>query len=84
MKVGGDNPNSQFGPGTFTRWGSTTYSLPCQGGNGNPNCANNPTGAQQDFYFGAWCSFCHEMSSHPSKSETTVCSSTHAHDSGNF
>ncbi|MBI3000118.1 MAG: hypothetical protein HYY46_16950 [Deltaproteobacteria bacterium] len=84
MKVGGDNPNSQFGPGTFARWGTTTYSLPCQGGNGNTNCANNPTGAQGDFYYGAWCSFCHEMSSHPSKSETTVCSSTHAHSSGNF
>lgn len=97
LYVGGDNPSSQFGPGsTFdervsdpvnNRYLSTTYSLPCQGGNGEPDCANNPTGAQEDFHYGAWCTFCHEMSSHPSKTETGSsgsCATSHSHGGGNF
>ncbi len=97
LRVGGENPNSEFGPNsTFNntaepaknRYLSTTYSLPCQGGNGEPNCADNPTGAQEALHYGAWCTFCHEMSSHPSKTEnaggSASCASSHVHGGGNF
>jgi hypothetical protein len=91
LTVGGNNPNSEFGLGsTFAatpRYLSTTYSLPCQGGNGQPNCADNPGGAQEDLHYGAWCTFCHEMSSHPAKTETGSsgsCAGTHSHGGGNF
>jgi predicted CXXCH cytochrome family protein len=64
--------------------GQTTYILPCTGGNGDPDCANNPGGSQDIFHWGAWCSFCHTMSNHPAQQLTDSCNSGHKHGRGNF
>jgi cytochrome c553 len=50
----------------------TTYVLPTSGGN------------QRDHYFGAWCTFCHTMDSHPGKDEEDACTGAHEHGGGSF
>jgi cytochrome c553 len=52
--------------------GSTTYTLPLIGG------------AQTDHYWGAWCTFCHKMDSHPGKVEADACTGGHMHAGGAF
>ncbi|MDH4020702.1 MAG: hypothetical protein OEU84_13990, partial [Xanthomonadales bacterium] len=51
---------------------STTYTLPLNGG------------TQADHVYGAWCTFCHNMSAHAGVDETTVCTSAHMHGSNSF
>lgn len=64
----GGKPGSEFSGITPT----ATYTLPLIGG------------VQQDHYWGAWCTFCHEMSSHPGVGETSQCNTGHKHRGGNF
>ena len=52
--------------------GSTTYTLPEIGG------------TQEDHYWGAWCTFCHQMNAHPGKVETDSCQGPHMHGGGSF
>jgi predicted CXXCH cytochrome family protein len=52
--------------------GSTTYTLPEIGG------------TQDDHYWGAWCTFCHQMNAHPGKVETDSCQGPHMHGGGSF
>lgn len=91
MKIGGEGQcanGTSCGPWTvangFTKSGSTTYKLPCTGGNGNPDCSQNPTGSQALLHWGAWCSFCHTQSAHTGVDETTSCNTGHVHGGGNF
>lgn len=56
----------------FSGINGTTYTLPLQGG------------AQTDHYWGAWCTFCHELSSHPGVGESSQCKDGHMHGGGNF
>lgn len=51
---------------------STTYTLPANGG------------TQADHVYGAWCTFCHNMSAHAGVDETTTCTSAHMHGSNSF
>jgi len=51
---------------------STTYTLPVNGG------------TQDDHVYGAWCTFCHNMSAHAGVDETTVCTSAHMHGANSF
>jgi hypothetical protein len=72
LQVGGQS-GSQFGPDSVDPvTASTTYTLPLIGG------------VQTAQYFGAWCTFCHEMSSHPDKTETDSCPNAHKHTGNNF
>lgn len=91
MKIGGEGQcanGTSCGPWTaangFSRSGNTTYTLPCSGGNGNPDCSQNPTGSQAYLRWGAWCSFCHTQSAHTGVTESTSCNTGHAHGGGNF
>jgi hypothetical protein len=43
----------------------------------------NGTEGQDMYYWGAWCSFCHQMESH-GRSETQACNTGHKHGGGNF
>ena len=53
--------------------GQTTYTLPTIN-----------SGAQQQLEYGAWCTFCHNMSSHAGVDETTTCQSGHQHGNSAF
>ena len=53
---------------------SATYTLPT---------TETPSGVQQDHYWGAWCSFCHELTGH-NVNEGTGCSNGHMHGQSNF
>ena len=44
---------------------------------------NNGTDGQDMYFWGAWCSFCHQMESH-NRSETAACNTGHKHGGGNF
>jgi len=44
---------------------------------------NDATGEQADHYWGAWCSFCHQMESH-GQAEDNKCRQGHMHGGGNF
>jgi hypothetical protein len=50
----------------------TSYTLPVNGG------------SQNDHEYGAWCTFCHNMSAHRGVSETTTCTSAHKHGANSF
>jgi hypothetical protein len=50
----------------------TSYTLPVNGG------------SQNNFEWGAWCTFCHNMSSHRGVDETTGCTSGHRHNQNSF
>jgi predicted CXXCH cytochrome family protein len=58
---------------------STTYILPPMDGRN----INDNTGLQEDRYWGAWCSFCHQMEQH-GQAEDNRCRSGHIHGGGNF
>lgn len=64
-------------------WGDTTYVLPCFDGNTQVSCTN-PAGVQNEFGWGAWCTFCHDMDSHGQSESNNGCSSGHKHNGGNF
>ena len=51
---------------------TTSYTLPVNGG------------SQNDHQWGAWCTFCHNMSAHAGVDETTTCTSAHMHGSNSF
>jgi predicted CXXCH cytochrome family protein len=70
MAVGGVSGGSW--PPSWGQYGNTTYTLPLVGG------------VQQDHYWGAWCTFCHTLSSHPVQVEGDACQSGHMHGGGNF
>ncbi|MDH3777362.1 MAG: cytochrome c3 family protein [Gammaproteobacteria bacterium] len=60
-------------PGSeFDTFSGTTYTLPVNGG------------TQADHVYGAWCTFCHEMSAHAGVDETTTCTSGHMHGANSF
>jgi predicted CXXCH cytochrome family protein len=71
MTVGGFGPRGGIldEPHYF---GSTTYTLPLI------------DGAQTDHFWGAWCTFCHKMDSHPTKTETEICNGPHMHGQNGF
>jgi hypothetical protein len=50
----------------------TSYTLPVNGG------------SQNDHEWGAWCTFCHNMSAHRGVDETTGCTSGHKHNANSF
>jgi hypothetical protein len=50
----------------------TSYTLPVNGG------------SQNDHEWGAWCTFCHNMSAHRGVTETTGCTSGHKHNANSF
>ena len=53
---------------------STTYIMP-----------NGPSGSQEDLYWGAWCTFCHELDAHSGVSDgADVCNGGHIHGGGNW
>jgi hypothetical protein len=43
----------------------------------------NGTDGQDMYYWGAWCSFCHQMENH-GRTETQACNTGHKHGGGNF
>jgi predicted CXXCH cytochrome family protein len=63
--------------GGFSGWpaNDTDYTLPSAG--------FTPTGNQTDHYWGAWCTFCHNMTGH-NVDQATDCSDGHKHGGGNF
>ncbi len=50
--------------------GNTSYDLPLIGG------------VQTDHYWGAWCTFCHKVDTHPGKVEADACTGGHMHGGG--
>jgi hypothetical protein len=68
MSLGGQ-PGSEFE--SFN--GQTSYTLPTIN-----------SGAQAQLEYGAWCTFCHNMSSHAGVDETTTCQSGHQHGNSAF
>jgi hypothetical protein len=80
MKVGGKS-GSEFSGITP----STTYTLPCfDSGDNVVPCDDPSSQGQKDHRWGAWCTFCHEMSNHPGVTERSDCQGGHMHDGGNF
>jgi hypothetical protein len=65
----GEDPNNPGSP----RVGQTTYTLPLV----------TRDNKQSDHYWGAWCSFCHQMESH-GQAEDNACRSGHMHGAGAF
>jgi FlaG/FlaF family flagellin (archaellin) len=53
--------------------GSDTYVLP-----------EIEANSQKDHFWGAWCTFCHKMDGHPTKTETEVCNGPHMHGQNGF
>jgi hypothetical protein len=56
----------------FNGFSGTTYTLPEVAGN------------QTDHRWGAWCTFCHNMSAHAGVTEETDCQGGHMHGGSNF
>jgi hypothetical protein len=74
MTLGG-NPDDEITSQFESMNGVTTYTLPLISAAGN---------TQQHMYWGAWCTFCHNMSSHPAQVEQDSCPNAHAHGGNNF
>ena len=74
MTVGAIAGSGQFPVGTFSDPDNDlkTYTLPVNGG------------SQNDHQWGAWCTFCHDMTAHAGVDETTTCTSAHQHGSNSF
>lgn len=64
----GEDPNNPGNP----RVGQTTYTLPLV----------TRDNKQSDHYWGAWCSFCHNIQAH-GRDEDVKCTNGHMHGSGN-
>jgi hypothetical protein len=80
MEVGGWTGDTIGGTwesgGATARSGETEYFLPS-----DPAIVEQ--GQQNNFNWGAWCSFCHQMESH-NRAESTDCSSGHMHGANAF
>jgi len=79
MQVGGWTGDSIGTPRASQNADPTTYLLPPMDGRN----IDESIGAQVDHYWGAWCSFCHQMESHGQKEENS-CRSGHQHNGGAF
>ena len=77
MEIGGVNnmpvPARSVGNETY-------YELPRT----RETARNSGIFVQEDHYWGAWCSFCHKMDTHPGKVETDSCTGGHMHNGGAF
>ena len=77
MSTGCPNPadppaGDGCGGSEFAGITGTSYTLPVNGG------------SQNDHEYGAWCTFCHNMSAHRGVDETTGCTSAHKHNANSF
>ena len=72
MAVGGE-PGSQFAGIPGDGGDPTVYTLPAGDG-----------GEQEHLHWGAWCTFCHELASHPGVVEADACQGSHMHGGNNF
>lgn len=79
MSVGGWTGDTIGEPRASQATDLTTYILPPMDGRN----IDESIGVQTDRYWGAWCSFCHQMESH-GQSEDNECRSGHIHGGGNF
>jgi hypothetical protein len=58
----------------------TVYDLPRT----TETARNSGIFVQADHDWGAWCSFCHRMTTHASKTEVDTCTKGHKHGGGAF
>jgi hypothetical protein len=56
----------------FSTFSGTTYILPVE------------AGSQTDHKWGAWCTFCHELTGHSNYTEATTCNGPHMHGGSGF
>jgi cytochrome c553 len=56
----------------FSTFSGTTYTLPVE------------AGSQTDHKWGAWCTFCHELTGHSNYTEATSCNGPHMHGGSGF
>jgi len=77
MQIGGGGGNMPV-PARITD--PTVYDLPAT----RETERNSGIFVQEDHYWGAWCSFCHKMDTHPGKVETDSCTGGHMHNGGAF
>jgi len=82
MRVGG-GVGSGFEPPAFSKWGSTTYTLPCFNAKGTLVACGTAGSSQQDHKWAAWCTFCHTLRTH-GQSEDATCRTGHRHGGGAF
>ncbi len=83
MRVGGAGV-SQFTQTQFSKYGAMDYVLPCFSGTTLVECSTVGS-VQKDHYWGAWCSFCHDMSGHSiAAGESDQCRTGHKHTGGAF
>jgi len=79
MTVGGWTGDTIGTPRASQYADPSTYTLPPMNGRN----IDETNGLQEDHYWGAWCSFCHQMESH-GQSEDNACRSGHMHGGGAF
>jgi hypothetical protein len=77
MSIGGDGAGVPV-PGRISD--ATVYDLPRT----TETERNSGIFVQADHDWGAWCSFCHRMTTHASKTEVDTCTKNHKHGGGAF
>jgi len=77
MEIGGGGGNVPV-PARITD--PTVYDLPYV----TETARNSGIFVQDDHYWGAWCTFCHKMDTHPGKTEVDSCTGGHMHNGGAF